>query len=77
MLSAAYDGHNQTMSLQNDPDNPGSLISTVGIVNADPNMRVVTGGLSDLDMEYFEGMLDWFEANRDSSAMYPLSLIHI
>ncbi len=77
MLSAAYDGHNQTMSLQDDPDNPGTQISTVGIVNADPDMKVITGGLSDLDMEYFEGMLDWFEANRDPADLYPFDVINL
>ena len=58
MLSADADGHQQTMGLVPDPDNPGQMISTVGIKNADPTAKVVTTGLSDLDLEYVEDMVD-------------------
>ncbi len=64
MLSADYDGHMQTMGLQEDPDNLGTMVSTVGIKNADPTMKVVIGGLAVADVDYFREMVDWSKANR-------------
>ncbi|MFK7978573.1 MAG: 3-coathanger stack domain-containing protein [Saprospiraceae bacterium] len=64
MLSADYDGHLQTMGLKADPDNPGNMVSTVGIKNADANMKVVIGGLAVADIDYFRGIVEWAKTNR-------------
>lgn len=55
MLSANYDGHANSMK---------SGSGTFGIKNADPQMRVVMGGLADPSLAYIKGMKSWFEANR-------------
>jgi len=80
MLSADFDGHEQTMGLMVDPDNPNNMISTVGIKNADPNMKVVMGGLTDADLQYVQDMVTWFKANRSADANFgqiPLDAINI
>ncbi len=46
-LSAFYDGHKNTMG-------PG-----VGVKNADPNMKVVMGGVASVSVDYLMGMIDW------------------
>ncbi|GAB2685335.1 hypothetical protein GCM10027037_03540 [Mucilaginibacter koreensis] len=51
-LSAFYDGHKNTMG-------PG-----VGVKNADPNMKVVMGGLAYANTDYIKGMVDWCRKNR-------------
>ncbi|RVT96532.1 T9SS type A sorting domain-containing protein [Mucilaginibacter limnophilus] len=51
-LSAFYDGHKNTMG-------PG-----VGVKNADPNMKVVMGGLASANTEYLKGMVEWCRMNR-------------
>ncbi|RYY37108.1 MAG: T9SS type A sorting domain-containing protein [Sphingobacteriaceae bacterium] len=51
-LSAFYDGHKNTMG-------PG-----VGVKNADPNMKVVMGGLASANTEYIKGMVEWCRINR-------------
>lgn len=56
MLSADYDGHNQQLGSGNK--------STFGIKNADPNMKVVMGGLVNVDIDYIEKMRVWFHDNR-------------
>jgi len=58
MLSADYDGHAQTLGLVPDPDNPNQMISTVGIKNADPNMKVVMSGLEDANLAYIR-RIEW------------------
>ena len=78
MLSADADGHQQTMGLVSDPDNPGQMISVVGIKNADPTAKVVATGLSDFDLEYIEDMVDWFTANRSANGpngKYPFDVL--
>ena len=55
MLSADYDGHANTMK-------GGS--GTFGIKNADPQMKVVMGGLATPSVEYLEQMKRWFATNR-------------
>lgn len=80
MYSADYDGHAQTMGLMPDPDNPGQMISTVGVKNADPNMTVVMGGLEKSDLNYIRDMVTWFKANRPANATFgqiPLDVINI
>lgn len=51
-MSAFYDGHKNTMG-------PG-----VGVKNADPNMKVVMGGLAATSTDYLKGMIDWCKENR-------------
>ena len=78
MLSADADGHQQTMGLVADPDNPGQMISAVGIKNADPTAKVVATGLSDFDLEYIEEMVEWFTANRTANGpngQYPFDVL--
>lgn len=79
MLSADYDGHGSNMGRITDPDDENSEISVVGIKNADPTMKVVMGGLSDLDMDYLEDMVAWFEQARDTligADLYPFDVIN-
>lgn len=80
MLSADFDGDEQTLGLMTDPDSPNNMISTVGIKNADPNMKVVMGGLTDADLDYIREMVTWFKANRSANANFgqiPLDAINI
>ncbi len=80
MLSADYDGHEQTLGLVPDPDNNSQLISTVGIKNADPTMKSVMGGLATADLDYIRRMVAWFKANRSPTASFgqiPLDVINI
>lgn len=53
-LSAFYDGHKNTMG-------PG-----VGVKNADPNIKVVIGGLASASIgsDYVKGMIDWCKQYR-------------
>uniref|UniRef100_UPI003B3BE794 carbohydrate-binding protein n=1 Tax=Spirosoma sp. TaxID=1899569 RepID=UPI003B3BE794 len=53
-LSAFYDGHKNTMG-------PG-----VGVKNADPNIKVVIGGLASASSgsDYVKGMIDWCKQYR-------------
>ncbi|RYD93809.1 MAG: T9SS type A sorting domain-containing protein, partial [Sphingobacteriales bacterium] len=51
-MSAFYDGHKNTMG-------PG-----VGVKNADPEMKVVMGGLASANTEYILGMIEWCKINR-------------
>ena len=52
MCSADYDGHE------------GTLGTTIGVKNADPDAKLVIGGLSGIVQSYIQGMKTWFEANR-------------
>jgi hypothetical protein len=77
MTSADYDGHMGTMG-------PG-----IGIKNADPNAKMVMGGLAGLATDYIKEMNKWFEANRtkeqwlrthdtlDGYVMYPFDVINV
>ncbi|RYD76558.1 MAG: hypothetical protein EOP53_14465 [Sphingobacteriales bacterium] len=51
-LSAFYDG------------DKGKLGKNVGVKNADPNMKVVMGGLGDAKPEFVEKMIEWCKKNR-------------
>ncbi|MCJ8163627.1 hypothetical protein MKJ04_02160 [Pontibacter sp. E15-1] len=55
MASADYDGHGGTMK-------QGS--GTFGVKNADPTMKLVMGGIFELNLEYVKRMKSWFETNR-------------
>lgn len=55
-LSAFYDGHKNTMG-------PG-----VGVKNADPNMKVVMGGIASATVDYVKGMIDWCKQYRGYKA---------
>jgi hypothetical protein len=52
ILSAVWDGHE------------GKIPGDVGIKKADPSMKVVLGGLTDLRQDYINDMNNWFKANR-------------
>lgn len=77
MLSADYDGHAQTLGLVANPNNPSQLISTVGIKNADPNMKVVMSGLEDANLAYIRRIVNWSKANRPTNAPLPFDVINI
>jgi endoglucanase len=55
-LSAFYDGHKNTMG------------PAIGVKNADPNMKVVMGGLASASPEYLLGMIEWCKINRGYNA---------
>ena len=77
MLSADYDGHGQTLGLVPNPDNPNQMISTVGIKNADPNMKVVMSGLEDANLDYIRRIVSWSQTNRPTNAPLPFDVINI
>jgi hypothetical protein len=52
ILSAVWDGHE------------GTIKGDVGIKTADPSMKVVLGGLTDIRQDYINDMNAWFKANR-------------
>jgi hypothetical protein len=51
-MSAFYDGHKNTMG------------AGVGVKNADPNMKVVMGGVATTNTDYLMGMIDWCKEFR-------------
>ncbi|AHF17065.1 hypothetical protein [Niabella soli] len=55
MASADYDGHCNTLN---------KFGKQYGIKNADPSLKLVMGGLSNVDINYIKRMKSWFEANR-------------
>ena len=55
-LSAFFDGHKNTMG-------PG-----VGVKNADPNIKVVMGGVAKTSTDYLKGMIDWCKQYRGYNA---------
>ncbi len=67
-LSAFYDGHK------------GALGAGAGVKNADPNMKVVMGGLADPSTGYIKGMIDWCKQYRgykaDGSVDLPWDVIN-
>ena len=80
MLSADYDGHLQTLGLMEDPDNPGTMISTVGIKNADSTMKVVIGGTAEANLDYFRGIVNWSNINRANAPLdkiLPFDVINL
>jgi hypothetical protein len=63
MCSADYDGHKRTLG-------PG-----VGVKNADPNMKLVLGGLAKPDTEYLKAMRLWSEFHRGGD--FPADVINL
>ncbi|MBO9619029.1 MAG: hypothetical protein J7539_08350 [Niabella sp.] len=55
MASADYDGHCNTMNKYG---------KQYGIKNADPSLKLVMGGLVDVNIDYIKRMKSWFENNR-------------
>ena len=69
MLSADYDGHGNTLG------------AGIGIKNADPNMKVVMGGLAQADLSYIREMVKWAKINRSqlgsSVDILPFDVLNI
>ncbi|MCD9025942.1 fibronectin type III domain-containing protein [Cohnella silvisoli] len=65
MASADYDGHLGTMG------------NTVGVKNADPNAKLVMGGLADPDLEYIRALKFWADWNRSGSVPFDVLNIHL
>jgi len=63
MCSADYDGHRRTMG------------RTVGVKNADPNMKLVMGGLAKPEIEYLKAMRLWAQFHRDGE--FPADVINL
>lgn len=63
MCSADYDGHK------------GSLGPGVGVKNADPNMKLVLGGLARPEIEYLKAMKLWAEFHREGD--FPADVINL
>jgi hypothetical protein len=63
MCSADYDGHRRTMG------------RTVGVKNADPNMKLVIGGLARPEIEYLKAMRLWAEFHRNGE--FPTDVINL
>lgn len=55
-MSAFYDG------------DQGRLGKDVGVKNADPNMKVVIGGLATANVQYVQAMINWCKAHRGLKA---------
>jgi hypothetical protein len=63
MCSADFDGHRQALG------------RTVGVKNADPNMKLVMGGLAKPEIEYLKAMKLWAELHRDGD--FPADVINL
>src|SRR5690606_21649268 len=62
MSSADYDGHK------------GTLGKTIGLKNADPNSKLVMGGLPRLNLDYIKSLKFWSDWKRDGS--FPFDVIN-
>jgi hypothetical protein len=63
MASADYDGHQ------------GKMGKKVGVKNADPNAKMVMGGLAELSLDYIKAMKFWADQNRGGS--FPADVINV
>ncbi len=61
--SADYDGHRKSMG------------ATFGVKNADPNAKLVLGGLAGLNLEYLKAMKAWADWHRDGD--FPADVINV
>ncbi|WEA02201.1 hypothetical protein [Mucilaginibacter sp. SJ] len=61
-MSAFYDG------------NKGKLGKNAGVKNADPNMKVVIGGLATADVNFVKKMVEWCRTNRGYRADGSINL---
>jgi hypothetical protein len=64
MCSADYDGHK------------GAMGPTVGVKNADPNMKLVLGGLAKPAVEYLRAMQVWADVHRDGDMPFDVINLH-
>ncbi len=64
MCSADYDGHRGVMG------------SDVGVKNADPNMKLVLGGLANPELEYLKAMQLWADFHRDGEMPFDVINLH-
>ncbi|GHA56688.1 glycoside hydrolase family protein [Pontibacter akesuensis] len=64
MASADYDGHQ------------GKLGKTVGVKNADPNARMVMGGLAGINLDYIKAIKHWADYNRNGSVPFDVINVH-
>jgi len=65
MASADYDGHCQKMG------------GTFGVKNADPDARLVMGGIATgLDLYYLQGIQSWADAHRNGSLPFDVINFH-
>ena len=64
MCSADYDGHRRAMG------------PTVGVKNADPQMKLVLGGLAKPDVEYLRAMQLWADFHRDGEMPFDVINLH-
>lgn len=64
MCSADYDGHR------------GAMGPTAGVRNADPNMKLVLGGLARPDIEYLRAMKLWADLHRDGEMPFDVINLH-
>lgn len=63
MCSADYDGHKRTLG------------ATAGVKNADPNMKLVMGGLAKPEIEYLKAIKLWSDFHRDGD--FPADVINL
>jgi hypothetical protein len=64
MSSADRDGH------------MGQLGKNIGIKNADPNAKLVMGGIAKLDIEYVKGMKNWCDEHRNGDFVFDVLNFH-
>ncbi len=69
MSSASYDGNGKTNGVENVvrtryPNGHPSNAAPVGMQAADPNMKMVMAGLSELNTDYVRALMFWFEHHR-------------
>lgn len=64
MASADYDGHQ------------GKLGNNVGLKNADPNAKMVMGGLAGINLDYIKAIKHWADYNRDGSVPFDVINVH-
>ncbi len=64
MASADYDGHQ------------GNMGNTFGVKNADPNAKLVMGGLARPELEYIRSLKFWADYNRGGSVPFDVINIH-
>ncbi|MFD0715406.1 fibronectin type III domain-containing protein [Paenibacillus sp. GCM10027626] len=65
MASADYDGHQ------------GAMGNTYGVKNADPNAKMVMGGLADPDLDYIKALKFWSDWNRRGSLPFDVVNVHL
>lgn len=64
MASADYDGH------------MGALGDTYGIKNADPNAKLVMGGITSLNLDYIISIVFWSKYNRNGNVPFDVINVH-